>query len=349
MSVLEPRRVLVTSEVAQRDPLALERFRQAGFELVERYDLNACRHDATLREALTGMWGSLAGTERYTRAVLEGSTTLRVVARCGVGYDTVDVAAASAAGVAVLTTPGANVGAVADFTLALMLSSLQRLQVDDDRHRARAEPPAAGGRPLAGATVGVVGLGAIGRAVVERLQGFGCRILGVDPLVGAEECHRIGVENGDLHAVLPRVDVLTLHVPLTPHTRGMIGPDELALLPSGAVVVNTARGGIVDEGALVRELASGRLWGAGLDVFADEPMMPNHPLTSLETALLGGHVASFTLGSVRATLEGALAGLQAVSAGRVPDSCVNDTELRAVGAGDGRPPTDTLESASADR
>jgi phosphoglycerate dehydrogenase-like enzyme len=225
--------------------------------------------------------------------------------------------------VAVVTTPGVNAEAVADMALALMLACLRRLPQLDRAVRAGEWRVPGPSRDLAGATVGVLGLGAIGRAVVRRVRGFGCRVLALEPNPDPEFCAQHEVELSALDELLPRVDVITLHVPLTTATRRLLGARELALLPGHAVLVNTARGELIDEAALVTALRDGQIAAAGLDVFEREPPAPEDPILSLPNVLLSGHVSSFTELGLRRTGEAVLANLRELLAGRLPASCLN--------------------------
>jgi glyoxylate reductase len=212
---------------------------------------------------------------------------LRLVANYGVGYDRVDVAACRERGVAVTNTPGVLDAAVADLTLALILACRRHLVASDrfvreGRWRRGWARPELLGHDLAGATLGVVGFGRIGRQVASRAEAFGMRIV----------FHR-RTGGIPLDELLRTADVVSLHVPLTPETDGLLSRERLALLQDGATLVNTARGAIVDENALVEELVSGRI-SAGLDVFADEPRVPER-LLELPNVVLTPHVASATV------------------------------------------------------
>jgi glyoxylate reductase len=211
---------------------------------------------------------------------------LRLVANYGVGYDTVDIAACHARGTAVTNTPGVLDGAVADLTLALILAC-RRLVVAADRFvregrwsRGWAQPEVVG-NDLAGSTLGLVGRGRIGGEVARRAEAFGMRVV-----------HHRRSDGLPLDELLSTADVVSLHVPLTPETDGLISRERLSLLRDGATLINTARGPIVDERALVDELASGRI-SAGLDVFADEPRVPER-LLALPNVVLTPHIASAT-------------------------------------------------------
>jgi glyoxylate reductase len=212
---------------------------------------------------------------------------LRLVANYGVGYDRVDVAACRERGVAVTNTPGVLDAAVADLTLALILACRRHLVASDrfvreGRWRRGWARPELLGRDLTGATLGVLGFGRIGRQVANRAEAFGMGIV----------FHR-RTGGIPLDELLRTADVVSLHVPLTPETDGLLSRERLALLQDGATLVNTARGAIVDEDALVEELVSGRI-SAGLDVFADEPRVPER-LLELPNVVLTPHVASATV------------------------------------------------------
>jgi glyoxylate reductase len=211
---------------------------------------------------------------------------LRLVANYGVGYDTVDVAACRERGIAVTNTPGVLDAAVADLTLALILACRRHL-VESDRfvrekrwRRGWARPELLG-HDLAGSTLGLVGMGRIGSEVAQRAEAFGMRVV-----------HHRRSDGLPLDGLLRTSDVVSLHVPLTPETQGLVSRERLALLQDGATLINTARGAIVDEEALVAELVSGRI-SAGLDVFADEPRVPE-PLLDLPNVVLTPHIASAT-------------------------------------------------------
>jgi glyoxylate reductase len=235
----------------------------------------------------------LAGVEILLEAVvavgppeLDLLPDLRLVANYGVGYDRVDVAACRERGVAVTNTPGVLDAAVADMTLALILACRRHLVesdrfVRDGRWRSGWARPELLGRDLAGSTLGLVGMGRIGSEVARRAEAFGMRVV-----------HHRRSDGLPLDELLRLSDVVSLHVPLTPETDGLISRERLRLLQDGATLINTARGAIVDEEALVDELVSGRI-SAGLDVFADEPRVPER-LFGLPNVVLAPHIASAT-------------------------------------------------------
>jgi phosphoglycerate dehydrogenase-like enzyme len=250
--------------------------------------------------------GAIASTDPFTAEVFAASPQLRVIARTGVGLDTIDVEAAREAGVTLVTTPGANHTACADHTLAMMLSLVRRIQENDFAVR-NGEWDRAGrlsGGELTGARVGIVGFGRIGRAVARRLEGFDAEIRVVDPEIGDGSPY----ETVSLDEVMPWCDILTVHCPLTPATHGMIGARQLDAATPGLVLINTARGEIVDEDALADGLRSGKVAAAGLDVFAMEP--PNgSALLSLPGVLLSPHIGGLSEQSMRLMLDQCIDGV----------------------------------------
>jgi D-3-phosphoglycerate dehydrogenase / 2-oxoglutarate reductase len=321
-------RILLISAGTRHTRDRLQPLQAAGFDLIGHYELDNTRNEALLAGALDGAWATIAGSEAYTRTVLESAPSLKAIARFGVGYDRIDVPAATERGVVVLTAPGANAESVADLALTLMLACLRRLPGVDQAVRSGEWRLTTLSADLASATVGIVGLGRIGRAVARRLTGFGCRILAAESEPDLEFCARLDIELGALDELLPEVDVLTLHVPLTAETRHLIGARELAVMRPEAVIVNTCRGGVIDEAALIDALESGRIGGAGLDVFEVEPLPVGHPLTRLPNVVLSGHAATFTRLSVQRITDAVVASLLDFHGGRLPSGCVNPQALQ---------------------
>ena len=265
--------------------------------------------------------GVIASNDPFTADAFDGCPNLKVIARTGVGVDTIDVPAATRAGVLIATAPGTNEETVADHTLALMLALVRRL-VEHDRSLRDHRWDRAGSitpNDMVGATVGVIGSGAIGRAVIHRVLAFRSRVLVYDPAVTVPPEH---TELVALDELLSQSDVVTLHVPLLDQTRGLIGARELALMRPTAILVNASRGGVVDETALANALRSGRVAAAGLDVFADEP--PFHSeLLDLPNVLVTPHVAGISHRSIAAMNEVATRAVIAVLSGEVPPNVVN--------------------------
>ncbi len=313
--------VVLALGAAKRVRPELERIPE--ITLVEHYKLSSAREDGVLVRGLAGAWGVVAGSEPYTRGVLQALPDLKAIFRWGTGSDAVDIPAATDAGVAVITTPAVNAEAVADMAVALMLACIRRLPELDAIVRSGEWRGLGPTRDLACSTVGVVGLGAIGRAVTRRLSGFDCHVLALEPNPDLEFCREYEVELTDLAGMLPRVDVLTLHAPLMPSTRRLIGARELALLPRHAVLINAARGDLIDQPALVAALQSGQIAAAGLDVFEHEPPASDDPILSAPNTILSGHISSYTDLGLDRTGEMVVANLRATLTGRLPASCVN--------------------------
>jgi phosphoglycerate dehydrogenase-like enzyme len=313
--------VIVTPQPAKRALAELERI--DGIEVITRYELSKTRDPSELAAGLAGAWAAIAGVEPYTEEVFQATSTLRAVLRWGTGSDAIDIDAATRAGVAVITTPGVNAEAVADMALALMLACIRRLPDLDRSVRSGAWRPDGPARDLAGATVGIVGLGAIGRAVTRRLRGFGCRVLALEPYPDDTFCAEHEVELTDLPSMLPRVDVLTLHAPSNETSRRLIGAEQLASMQTHAVLINTARGELVDQVALADALNRGAIGAAGLDVFEHEPVPADDPILRAPNTIVSGHVSSYTELGLERTRQALLANVRAVVDGRLPESCLN--------------------------
>jgi phosphoglycerate dehydrogenase-like enzyme len=268
--------------------------------------------------------GAIVSTDPFDADVIAHCQALRVIARVGVGTDSVDLEAATEHGVAVTITPGANEATVADHAVGMMLSVLRRT-VELDASIRRGEWLRTGPHTpwtLSGGTVGLVGYGRTGRLVAKRLAGFGVRIL-VNDVVDPSDP---SVERVDLGQLLSGSDVVSLHVPLSDSTRGLIGLAELELMRRGAVLVNCARGGIVDESALIKALVRGRLRGAALDVFEEEP--PRSPrLSRLANVVLSPHIAGLSEASIAEMTRRATASVIDVLSGRAPGDLANPDVL----------------------
>jgi len=237
------------------------------------------------------------GPRRLSADLLAAARGLKIVAKNGAGIDGVDLEAARRLGIAVAVAAGGNADAVAEHAVALMLALVRELPQLDRRVRSGAWGGGSGfvGRDFRGSALGLVGYGAIGRATARLATALGAQVI-VHRRGGAADDFEL---ERDLHRLLPRVDILSLHCPLTDATRGLIGAREFALLKPGALLVNTARGAVVDEAALTDALRSARLAGAGLDTFVQEPLVAGHPLLSMENVILTPHVAGTTHDSVR--------------------------------------------------
>lgn len=300
-----------------------EQLRRCGFELRLAPKLGK-RAPEEMPGLLEGAVAAIVSTDPFNRAVFASAPQLRAVARVGVGFDSIDLRAATEAGVAVATTPGANVQTCADHALALMLAATRRVVENDASVRAGEWDRAGPLTPwdLHGQTVGIVGLGDIGRAVIERVKGFGSTILVSDPAAVPDD----GYALVELQELLLRADVVSLHAPLSDSTRGMIGPPELARMGPGAILVNTSRGGLVDESALCDALEQGILRAAALDVFADEPPRSER-LVRLPNVVLSPHIAGLSDESIRAMTRQATRNVLDVLARRTTSAVLNPEVL----------------------
>jgi phosphoglycerate dehydrogenase-like enzyme len=254
--------------------------------------------------------------------VFAAAKRLKLVQRLGRGHSNVDLEAAARRGVPVAAMPDFNAGTVAEHAVMLMLALLRgvfdsTLLMKAGRWPVR-EVVSQGVFDLAGRTVGVVGLGAIGQAVATRLLAFDTRVLYTDAVVeGADDYETVPLER-----LLREADVVTLHVPLTAEARGMIGRQELGWMKPTALLVNTARGALLDEMALAEALQQGRIAGAGLDVFADEPLDPGHPLRRCPNVLLTPHTAGQTREAMERMVAMMLANIERVVRGEEPQGLV---------------------------
>lgn len=285
----------------------------AGAEFAEYQ----CRCEDETLAVVAGAHAVLNNFAPMTRKVLAAMAPGAVVVRYGVGVDNVDLAAARDLGVRVCNVPDYGVEEVADHAAALSLALARRLGRFDAGIRAgewRIGAMVGGIRSLRDTTVGLIGMGRIARAYAGRMAAFGCRIVGFDPFVSDEAARAAGIEPLQRDAVIGVANILSLHLPLTPETRHLIDAAALARLPAGAIVINCSRGGLLDEDALALALTTGKISGAGLDVFEEEPLPDTSPLRKAYDVLMSPHAAFFSDASVetlqRLAAEEALRGLR---------------------------------------
>jgi D-3-phosphoglycerate dehydrogenase len=281
-------RVLVTEEIAEA---GLERLRQAGHTV----ELSLSLSPDDLLEAVAGASALvIRSATQVTAAVLEAGAELVVVGRAGIGLDNVDVAAATRRGVMVVNAPQSNIISAAEHTLALLLAQARNVpQAHGALVAGRWERSKWEGVELYGKVLGVVGLGRVGALVAQRAAAFGMHLLAYDPYISAERARQMGAELVTLDDVLARSDFLTVHLPKTPETAGLIDADRLGRAKPGIRIVNTARGGIIDEKALASAISSGRVAGAALDVFDREPCSAS-PLFELPSVVVTPHLGAST-------------------------------------------------------
>jgi D-3-phosphoglycerate dehydrogenase / 2-oxoglutarate reductase len=333
-------KVLVTDEV---DPEGIALLRaEPALEIVERPTLppDQLREEVGAYDALIGR-----SATRISAELLERASRLRVVGRAGVGVDNVDLDRATELGIAVINAPGGNIVSVAELTFGVLLSIARHVHVAAASMAQGGWPRSKlGGIEIRGRTLAIIGLGRIGSEVARRGRAFGMHLIGFDPYVPQSRFEELGVERMlRLNDALDRADVLTLHVPLTPETTGMIGAAELARLGPRAIVLNIARGGIVVEDALVDALKTGRIAAAGLDVFAKEPLAEDHPLRTAPNLLLTPHLGASTVEAQRSVSTEACAAVRDALLTGDLSAALNAASIGGAGWSEIRPLLDLAE------
>ncbi len=266
--------------------------RREGFDI--EYVVNMPRADVLARLAEFDALITRSRT-KVDQELLAAGPRLKVIGRGGVGVDNIDVEAASRRGILVLNAPEANTASAAELAIALMMAASRGVARSDRSIRSGTWDRKYLGREVEGKTLGIVGLGRIGSVVAKRARGLEMHVVAYDPYIAEARFEVLGIERAQTLAdLLPRADVLTVHTPATIETIGMIGPAEIALMPKGSIIVNAARGGIVQEEALAAALTDGHVFGAGVDVFADEPPAANHPLLARDNVVLTAHLGANT-------------------------------------------------------
>lgn len=302
----------------------------AGHELVLK-PRTGNRTAQELAELLGDCDAAIVSTDPFTRDVLAGNKNLKIIARVGVGSDSIDHAAARELGVGISITPGMNAETVADQTLAMILGLLRKVVTQDQAVKAGRWDRVGEYAPteLYQKTVGLIGAGIIGKAVIRRLLGFGVRVLYFDAMVDAVE----GAERvGSLDELLSSSSIVSLHAPLLPETSELINAETIALMPKGSYLINTSRGGLVHQQALFDALRSGHLAGAALDVFEVEP--PGAAvLAEIPNLIASAHIGGISKESVARMTRSATTSVLAVLDGNVPDTVINPDALRARFAG----------------
>ncbi|MDH6196851.1 D-3-phosphoglycerate dehydrogenase [Mycobacterium frederiksbergense] len=313
--------VVITTAFLQPGDTVDELLRGAGLTVEHRPELDTL--PPTQRaEILRGADAIIAGTRPLTASDIATARRLKIIVRTGVGYDSVDVSAATQRGIPVCVTAGANRQAVAEHVFALMLAAARRIP-ETLRDVERGAWDQLTGRELRGSTLGIVGLGSIGKAVAVIAGGFGMRIVAYDPCFDAGFAAEHGIERASLDDLLRRSDFLTLHIALTEETRHLIDARALGLMKSDCVVINTARGGIVDERALKDAVDRGRIAGAALDVFEQEPLPTDSPLHQVPQIVTTGHIAGATREARRNSGEMAARNVIGILNGGQPEHVVN--------------------------
>lgn len=283
-------RVLIASKIHEK---GVEILKKAGIELMFENE----PPEEVLVNSIKGVHGIVVRSKPLvTRRVIESADKLMVIARAGVGVDNIDVEAAKMKGIEVITTPEASTQSVAELAIGLMIAVSRKIAFCDRKMRAGEWPKKqAEGAELFNKVLGLIGAGRIGSAVARIAKyGFNMKILYYDVARNPKIEEELGAVYVPLEELLKQADIVSIHVPLTPETKHLINEERLKLMKRSAILINTARGGVIDTIALVRALSEGWIAGAGLDVFEEEPLPPNHPLTKLENVVLTAHIGAST-------------------------------------------------------
>lgn len=310
-------KVLVTIPWFKTKPAPeLDRLREQGCEILIN-DKGRAYNQAELIEIIPEINATIAGSEPYNESVLAAAGSLKIIARVGVGYDMIDVAAATKRRVPVAMAFGTNHEAVADHAFALLAALCNQLptyhqQIAGGQWGARFH------RSLWQGTIGIIGLGRIGRTLARRCAGFEMRILAHDIVPDVAFAKANNIQMVDLETLLKEADFVSINAPHTDLTDKMINADRLALMKPNAYLVNTARGGLIDEAALIDALSAGKIAGAGLDVVATEPLPKGSPLRNLENVLLTPHCAGISDKAVTLMLNRCIDSILAIKDGQMP-------------------------------
>jgi D-3-phosphoglycerate dehydrogenase len=283
-------RVLLSDTLAPQGIEVLKRYPQLKFDI--KTGLKAAE-----LAAIIGDYDALlirSGT-KVTREIIDHATRLRVIGRAGVGVDNVDIPPATRRGIVVMNSPLGNSVTTAEHAISMMMAMARHIPAANASiHAGKWERGKFTGAEICNKTLGVVGLGNIGRIVADRASGLKMKVIGYDPILTAEAAGRLGIELVSLSELFTRADFITVHTPLTDDTRGLVNAAAFAKMKKGVRVINCARGGIIDEQALADAIKSGKVAGAALDVFVEEPPSPDHPLLKLEAVIATPHLGAAT-------------------------------------------------------
>jgi glyoxylate reductase len=326
-------RVYVTSNEVPEEALDIVR-KVAEVKVNDSYGTPS--RDVLLREVadVDGLYCNI--TEKVDAQVLEAGKKLKIVASMSVGFDHIDLETATRRGILATHTPGVLTEAVADETFGLMLAVARRLveadgYVREGSWKLKWSPMLLVGRDVYGKTLGIYGLGRIGIAVAKRAKGFGMRIIYYDAFRNEEAEKSLGIEFKSKEDVIRESDYLSVHVPLLPETKNSIGPKEFTMMKRTAFLINTARGGVVDEKALVEALRAETIAGAALDVFEKEPVDMDNPLLKMKNVVVAPHLASGSIESRTAMAVLAAQNMVAGLTGQVPPNLINKQVLQQTG------------------
>ena len=314
-------RVLVTpTSYAKNDPALRSDLEAAVGEVIYNTSGRPLSADE-LVEMISGFDAYIAGLDAITSDVIAAAAKLKVIARYGVGVDKVDLNAAKEKGIIVTNTPGANSSSVAELAVGLILSLARNIPAANTATRA-GDWPRLRGISIEGKTVGFYGFGAIGQHLAKRLAGFDCKLMAFDPYLDQQVATELFVEALSREDIIQKSDILSLHCPVVTDTRNMVDADFLSQMKPGALIINTARGELIDEQALFEAIQSGHIAGAAMDVFRQQPPEPNNPLLGLPNVIATPHTGSHTDGATNGMGWGALNNCLAVLRGEVPPNRV---------------------------
>ncbi|MCC7422681.1 MAG: phosphoglycerate dehydrogenase [Planctomycetaceae bacterium] len=315
-------RVLCTSLNAEQGP-HFDILKAAGFDVrCIRRDVNVYIN-GNLIEQVKDADAIIAGSEPYPRTVIEALPKLRVIARTGVGFDAIDLKACDDRGIVVATTPGVNHHAVAEHTIAMLMAVSRGFPLIDRQVREAAWKRVARPRVM-GRTIGIVGLGRIGQAVATRAAGLGMKILGFEPYPNREFCSKWNIDLVSFDELIKQSDYITLHCPMSPENKYLIREETIAKMKPGVVIINTARGLLINEKDLYAALKSGKVRAAGLDVFEVEPLPADSPLITLDNVILAGHLAGLDEESHRDTFAMCANIIKDLHEGKWPAECIQN-------------------------
>ena len=277
-------------------PELFEQLEAAGYEVV-RNSTGGILEKEQMKALIANCSGIIVGVDPLDAEVLSCAPRLRAIAKYGVGVDNIDLDYCKAHGIKVSRTVGANSEAVADYAMTLIMAVARKAVMIDRKCRGR-DWSKISTRDVSGATLGLFGLGAIGKHVAKRARGFGMKVLAFDPYWPEEYARENNIIRADAETIFREADFISLHLPLMESTRNFVGEKEIAMMKRDAVIINTARGGLIDEAALLKALKEGRIYGAGIDAFAQEP--PEDPAWfELDNVVIGSHCAASTTGATR--------------------------------------------------
>jgi D-3-phosphoglycerate dehydrogenase / 2-oxoglutarate reductase len=324
-----PKVLITPREVAQFEDRYRDVLVDAGLDIVYPPPADVNQPTAAeLRIALAGVSAAVAGSEPYPAAFLSEFPQLRVIARVGVGYDAIDVAAATARGIAITIAPNTNQGSVAEHTFALLLGFTRQLPARHDGVM-HGQWPRGMSQPLRNRTIGLAGLGRIGKAVALRALAFDMRVLAYDPVPDQAFANAHQITMMPFDRLLADSDYLSLHLPLTPETRWLMNGTTFAKMKPTAVLINTSRGALVREADLVEALQRKQIAGAALDVFEQEPLPPKHPLLGLDNVVLTPHAAGVDILSLGDMARSAAEAVVSLYRGDWPAEKVVNPDVRS--------------------